>query len=274
MMFDTDRLFTIGQFAKLHEINKKTLMWYDETGILKPAVIKENGYRYYTFQQSSLLETILMLRELGVSLAEIQHFLQNRSAAALETLLADKIRELDDTMAHLRALRAVMSEKRRNMATICTMDIGEIAVVEKPEAHYFVTVPTSRGTPFEKEMEWVVAETKKYQLRRLHDASYGSILPVEKLYAGAFDDYSALYIELPFPTHRKGLHVQPKGRYLRAYCKGDWDKLPARYREILAYAEAHGLRFCGAAYEKGINELVIDAMDDYITQIEIPLETG
>ena len=113
MMFDTDRLFTIGQFAKLHEINKKTLMWYDETGILKPAVIKENGYRYYTFQQSSLLETILMLRELGVSLAEIQHFLQNRSAAALETLLADKIRELDDTMAHLRALRAVMSEKRQ-----------------------------------------------------------------------------------------------------------------------------------------------------------------
>ena len=84
MMFDTDRLFTIGQFAKLHEINKKTLMWYDETGILKPAVIKENGYRYYTFQQSSLLETILMLRELGVSLAEIQHFLQNRCAAATE----------------------------------------------------------------------------------------------------------------------------------------------------------------------------------------------
>lgn len=47
MFYDTHKLFTIGQFAKLHEINKKTLMWYDEIGILKPAVIKENGYRYY-----------------------------------------------------------------------------------------------------------------------------------------------------------------------------------------------------------------------------------
>ena len=45
MFYDTHKLFTIGQFAKLHEINKKTLMWYDEIGILKPAVIKENGYR-------------------------------------------------------------------------------------------------------------------------------------------------------------------------------------------------------------------------------------
>ena len=30
-------LFTIGQFAALHGINKKTLMWYDEIGLFKPA---------------------------------------------------------------------------------------------------------------------------------------------------------------------------------------------------------------------------------------------
>ena len=42
------KLLTIGQFAALHEINKKTLMWYDETGLFRPAVVKENGYRYYT----------------------------------------------------------------------------------------------------------------------------------------------------------------------------------------------------------------------------------
>ena len=75
MFYDTHKLFTIGQFAKLHEINKKTLMWYDEIGILKPAVVKENGYRYYSFHQSSLLETILMLRELNVSIPEIQTIL-------------------------------------------------------------------------------------------------------------------------------------------------------------------------------------------------------
>lgn len=273
MFFDTDKLFTIGQFAKLHEINKKTLMWYDEMDLLKPAVIKENGYRYYTYYQSSLLETILLLRELNVSIPEIQNFLQNRSAFSLECLLSDKIKELDDTISHLRAVRALMSEKKGHMAAIQNLDLSGVSIIEKTETHYFATVPISASTSSEKEIEMVVAKTKKYQRRRLHDASYGAILPVENLYSGNFDGYSALYIELPFPTCRTGLHIQPKGKYLRAFCKGDWDNLPNRYQDILAYAEKQNLKLTGFAYEKGINEIVIDTLDDYITQIEIPLET-
>lgn len=165
------------------------------------------------------------------------------------------------------------NEKRWNMSTIRNLDISEFSIVEKPETHYLVTVPISHDTPFEQEIEMVVAETKKYQLRRLHDASYGAILPVENLYCGNLNSYSALYIELPFSTHREGLHVQPKGKYLRAFCKGDWDNLPRRYMEILAYAKENNLQFYGFAYEKGINELVIDTLDDYITQIEIPIKS-
>ena len=43
MLKEKAALFTIGQFAALHEINKKTLMWYDEIGLLKPACIKETA---------------------------------------------------------------------------------------------------------------------------------------------------------------------------------------------------------------------------------------
>ena len=43
---EREKLFTIGQFAALHNINKKTLMWYDEIGLFKPAVVKEDGDRY------------------------------------------------------------------------------------------------------------------------------------------------------------------------------------------------------------------------------------
>ena len=55
------KLLTIGEFARLHGINKKTLMWYDETGLFPPAYINPgNGYRYYKYHQSPLLETILL----------------------------------------------------------------------------------------------------------------------------------------------------------------------------------------------------------------------
>ena len=38
-MNEKSKLLTIGQFAALHGINKKTLMWYDEIGLFHPALI-------------------------------------------------------------------------------------------------------------------------------------------------------------------------------------------------------------------------------------------
>ena len=76
MLSEHNKLFTIGQFASIHGVTKKTLMWYDKISLFKPAVVGENGYRYYTYFQSPTLETILMLRELNVSIPEIQTFCQ------------------------------------------------------------------------------------------------------------------------------------------------------------------------------------------------------
>lgn len=272
MFYDMNKLFSIGQFAKLHEINKKTLMWYDEIGLLKPAVIKENGYRYYTYQQSSILETILMLRELDVSISDIQSFLETRSAFSLENLLTEKLSELDKTISHLMALKKIMLNKRQDMIDIRSLDLNVISIIEKKHPIYLATVDVSEGLPFETEIEKVINETKKYQLRRLHDASYGAMLPIKKLYNGQTSDYEFLYIQMPNPVQKDGLHIQPAGKYLRAFCKGSWDKLADRYAEILAYAQEHGLELCGFAYEKGINDIVIDTLDDYITQIEIPVK--
>ena len=73
-MNKNDKLLTIGQFAAMHGINKKTLMWYNEIGLFEPAAINpENGYRYYSYRQSPILETILLLRELDVSVGEIKN---------------------------------------------------------------------------------------------------------------------------------------------------------------------------------------------------------
>lgn len=271
MLNENNALFTIGQFAKLHAVNKKTLMWYDEIALLKPACVRENGYRCYTYRQSSTLETILMLRELDVSLKEIQHFMSRRSAENLEQLLSEKLRELTHTIAHMTAIQQALERRRQDMHTLLHIDLDEIAVVHR-EKSYLAAVPTKAGLSFEKEIESVIEETKKYQLRRLHDASYGAILPVDHLLQGRFTDYTALFIEIANPTQQQGLHIRPAGTYLRAFCKGDWDRLPGRYAQILRYAEQNGLTLFGSAYEKGINEIVIDAMDDYITQIEIPVK--
>lgn len=272
MLNKENMLFTIGQFAKLHEINKKTLMWYDEIGLLKPTCIKENGYRYYSYQQSAELETILMLRELNVSLDEIKLFMNHRTMDSFDNLLKEKITELNHSISHLKSIQKVLSNHQRNIEMLRSLDISEIRLVQK-QSCYLVSVNISANTSFEQEVEHVIAETKKYQLHRLHDASYGAMIPVENLRQEKFDEYTALYIEMPYPISKKGLHLQPAGTYLRAFYKGSWDKISDKYKEILAYVDKQGLSLFGFAYETGINELVINCTEEYITQIEIPVKS-
>lgn len=264
------KLLTIGQFAALHEINKKTLMWYDEVGLFKPAVVKENGYRFYTYFQSSTLETILMLRELGVSVSEIQKFMDERSAKSLESLLGEKLEELDRNILHLKEVRKGLVKHRKDMSELMNIDLSEVKIIEKDE-QYLAIVNTSKDTPFEEEIEMQIAEIKKYRLRRMYDTSYGSMISVESLLRGEFDDYTALFMKVPRPSEKNKLHIQPRGRYLRAYCKGNWDRLPQRYAELLAYARENEIKLGGYSYEMGINETVIDSIEEYITQIEIPV---
>ena len=62
---------------------QKTLMWYDEIGLFKPAFIhEENGYRLYSYYQSTELEAILLLRDMNVPIRDIQEFMKNRSAGS------------------------------------------------------------------------------------------------------------------------------------------------------------------------------------------------
>lgn len=270
-MNKNNKLLTIGQFAAMHGINKKTLMWYDETGLFKPAYIHpDNGYRCYNYYQSPILETILLLRELDVSIHDIQAFMNNRSAESLKNLLEDKITDLDQRIAHLQAIRATLCTHHQNMSTLLTINLSEISIMERKE-RCLITVDINPSTTFEDEVELITAETEKYQLGRLHDASYGSMIPVSSLLAGNHQDYAKLFIEIPFLACQAGLHIAPDGKYLRAFHKGDWDLLPQRYEEIVAFAQKHNLTLHGFSYEMGINENVIDRIEDYIVQIEIPV---
>lgn len=264
-------LLSIGEFAALHHINKKTLMWYDQVGLFKPAAVGENGYRYYTYHQSAALEMILMLREMDVAIPEIRAFMESRSAPALELLLGETIDELDRTMQRLETLREKLTAYRTDVRMLLETDLEEIRLVEIPERRWLAEIPADDSATYEQNSARVMAEAERHQVDRLHNAAYGVMIPVENLYAGKLEDYSAIFVKTPEPVSTEGLHLRPAGLYLRAYCRGTWEKLPERYREILAYAAAHDLELQGCAYEEGVNELMIQRMDDYITQIEIPV---
>lgn len=72
---ERSRALTVKQLAAVAGVTVRTLHHYDEIGLLSPAYVGENGYRYYERAQFMRLQQILFHRELGVPLGEIGELL-------------------------------------------------------------------------------------------------------------------------------------------------------------------------------------------------------
>lgn len=68
-------VYTVSELARLSGVSVRTLHHYDEIGLLKPANIGENGYRYYGGTELLRLQQILFHRELGMRLEDIRRAL-------------------------------------------------------------------------------------------------------------------------------------------------------------------------------------------------------
>ncbi len=93
------QLLTIGQFSALTDISRPSLRRYDEAGLLRPAVVDEaTGYRYYSSTQLDVAETIRLLRDLQVPLADIIELLAADDGDGLQRLLTAHRRRIAERL--------------------------------------------------------------------------------------------------------------------------------------------------------------------------------
>jgi len=117
--------YTVQKLGKLAGVSTRTLRYYDEIGILKPARINSSGYRIYGQKEVERLQIILFYRELDVSLESIKNIVTMTSFDETATLidhrkkLLDKRDQLDklinnvDKSIDANERRIVMKDKER-----------------------------------------------------------------------------------------------------------------------------------------------------------------
>src|ERR1700724_2631558 len=116
--------YTVKQVAAMSGVSVRTLHFYDETGLLKPAYHKANGYRFYEEPQLLTLQQILFYRELGFELKQIKRILGRADferVAALQshrkvleenlTRTRTLIETIDKTIKHLKGTEKMKSEE-------------------------------------------------------------------------------------------------------------------------------------------------------------------
>src|SRR5947209_18484336 len=116
--------YTVRRVAAISGVSVRTLHFYDETGLLKPARHGANGYRFYEEPQLLMLQQILFYRELGFELKEIKQILDRadfEKVAALEshrqvleknlTRTRSLLETIDKTIQHLKGTKKMKSEE-------------------------------------------------------------------------------------------------------------------------------------------------------------------
>ncbi|NUS66509.1 MAG: MerR family transcriptional regulator [Saccharothrix sp.] len=73
--------WSIAQVARMSKVTSRTLRHYDAIGLLEPAWVGDNGYRYYEREQLLRLQRILLLRDLGLGLDTVAEVLDGRHRA-------------------------------------------------------------------------------------------------------------------------------------------------------------------------------------------------
>ena len=116
--------YTVKQVAAMSGVSVRTLHFYDESDLLKPAYVGANGYRFYEEPQLLMLQQVLFYRELGFELKQIKDIVGRADFEKIEALQSHRevleenvartrslLDTIDKTIQHLKGMKKMKSEE-------------------------------------------------------------------------------------------------------------------------------------------------------------------
>lgn len=127
-----------SEFAKLCQVDKKTLFYYDDINLLKPAGRTANGYRYYTMAQYDQMSAIKILQSSGLSLDEIKDMLHLNNYDQKVTRLQEQLTALNQKIDHLIYSRNYLQKALESLQHFIAHGTNQLLIEERPESYYFI----------------------------------------------------------------------------------------------------------------------------------------
>lgn len=131
------KYLSISEMAKYAGISRRTLIYYDQINLFKPVRVGENGYRYYGIEQYFELDVILLLKNIGMPLEEIQAFLKNRNVDYAVQEFYRQRAKVDQQIEELKHIRSSLDSYIKRYETLKNFDLESITLSYR-EAESFV----------------------------------------------------------------------------------------------------------------------------------------
>lgn len=258
-MGEHHRRVSIGQMAKLNGVSHKTLHLYQEKGLLNPSYVDEQtGYRYYTPNQSAVLDAVNQLQTIGVSLDEIRSCLEAGVVEQVENTVRQRIASLEEQERELLIARAQANKLLRTCDLLANKPIcGEIMLERLPErkAIVFDVDPVRPDDTNNQAWDNAIRSIRtqlieQYGNTTLFDSPSG-IVSREELEAGTLVTRQAcIFVDDDLAMFLDDVRTIPDGQYLTMYFDSVFldDGTSIEYPSILRmvqYAHDHGMVITG-----------------------------
>ncbi|HZU09034.1 MAG TPA: MerR family transcriptional regulator [Pseudacidobacterium sp.] len=266
-------MFKIGEFSALTRISVKTLRFYDEVGLLKPAHVDTwTGYRYYSAQQLPRLHRILALKDLGFSLEQIVKALDsNISPQELRGMVMlrraeqeGRVREEQERLNRLETLIKFIEQESVMSADVVMKEVPPQWIVSVREV-----IPNypSVGMLYGKVMGQIGGGCNLgMPVAIWHDLEHK-----EK----DVDAEAGFLLKEPLAAHGTAQMYQLQPALVASYMHhGAYNRLDQAYQNLLRWVEENHYKLTGPFRElyHYCAQPVRQDDESYVTEIQIPVE--
>ena len=265
MYNNSKKYLTISQFANIYNINKKTLIYYDEIDLFKPAFVKKNGYRYYDLHQAELFDVILMLKKLGMPLKKIKEYLQNRSIAEFQNILLEQKLNIQNQIKELNKMKNIIKNRLNILDSIKNIEIGKMSIQDMEEEYIILS-------PYLKNKDDVsLAKAWFNHINSLDNGfSLGAMIEDSDIINGNYSNCSYFYTKANNKPKNYEYFIKPAGKYLVFYFSQHWINFDKIYEVAKKYLKDKSLCIKGYSYEEYIlGDITSKSYDEYITKFMI-----
>jgi DNA-binding transcriptional MerR regulator len=162
--------YTVLKLSRIAGISTRTLRYYDEIGILKPARINSSGYRIYGQKEVDLLQQIMFYREMGVNLDTIKEIVTSRDF--------DEMKALQSHLVKLLAQRQELDQLIENVTKTLEYKKGSMKMEDKEKFNGF-----KKKLVEENEQKYGKEIREKYGDRQVDESNRKMLNMTEEQYA-------------------------------------------------------------------------------------------
>ncbi len=266
----SDTLYKIGMFAAMNHITVKTLRFYEEQGLLMPALIHpETGYRYYTLSQMAVLHQITALKLAGFTLEEITHI--NSGADEKAVLLKKKselLAKISDLTRQIAVVDGYLSKRKTGLSApvlIKTIPETTVAFMQIRLESYdrlFDRMPEMGALMEKAGCECALPE---YCFTNYLEPGYkDGDIPVE---------ICESVVEAKKETGELRFKTLPEIRAACVFHKGSYRTFSESYEAVLRYIEENGYEIAGEIRESYIDGIWNkDDESQWLSEIQVPVK--